>query len=82
MIACRNLQATKEDRDIGTIHQYKFGTKCIIITVHIRNYRDFLGMGPVVKISPTSTGGRGLIPGWGAKSPHTSWPKNQNIKQK
>ena len=23
-----------------------------------------------------------LIPGWGAKIPHASWPKNQNIKQK
>ena len=26
--------------------------------------------------------GMGLIPGWGAKIPHASWPKNQNIKQK
>ena len=22
------------------------------------------------------------MPGWGAKIPHASWPKNQNIKQK
>ena len=43
--------------------------------------RDFPG-GPVVKISPSNAGGVGSIPGWGAKIPHASWPKNQNIKQK
>ena len=43
--------------------------------------RDFPG-GPVVKTSPFSTEGAGLIPGQGAKIPRASWPKNQNIKQK
>ena len=43
--------------------------------------RDFPG-GPVVKTLPFNTGGRGLIPGWGAGIPHTSQPENQNIKQK
>ena len=42
---------------------------------------DFPG-GPVVKTSPSNAGGAGSIPGWGAKIPHASWPKNQNIKQK
>ena len=42
---------------------------------------DFSG-GPVVKTSPSIAGGAGLIPGWGAKIPHASRPKNQNIKQK
>ena len=37
---------------------------------------DFPG-DPVVKTSPSNS-----IPGQGAKIPHTSWPKNQNIKQK
>ena len=32
--------------------------------------------------SPSSTGGVGLIPGWEAKIPHASGPKNQNVKQK
>ena len=27
-------------------------------------------------------GGAGSVPGWGAKIPHASWPKRQNIKQK
>ena len=40
--------------------------------------RDFPG-GPVIKTSPSSTGGVGSIPGWGVKIPHASWPKNQNI---
>ena len=36
----------------------------------------------MVKILPSNAGGVGLIPGRGAKIPHASWPKNQNIKQK
>ena len=46
-----------------------------------RKKRDFPS-GPVVKTLPSNIGGLGLMPGWGAKIPHTSWPKNQNIKQK
>ena len=47
----------------------------------LKKVRDFPG-GPVVKTSPSNAGGTGSIPGWGAKIPHASWPKNQNIKQK
>ena len=43
--------------------------------------RDFPGS-PVVKTLPSNAGGEGSIPGQGAKIPHASWPKNQNIKQK
>ena len=42
---------------------------------------DFPG-GPVVKTLSSNAGGAGSIPGRGAKIPHASWPKNQNIKQK
>ena len=45
------------------------------------HYRDFPGS-PVVKTSPSNAGGAGSIPGQGAKIPHASRPKNQNIKQK
>ena len=38
--------------------------------------------GPVVKALPSSAGGARLIPGRLAKIPPTSWPKNQNVKQK
>ena len=31
---------------------------------------------------PSNAGGAGSIPGRGAKVPHASQPKNQNIKQK
>ena len=41
---------------------------------------DFPG-GPVVKTSPSNAGDVGSIPSWGAKIPHASWPKNQNIKK-
>ena len=37
--------------------------------------------GPVVKTSPSNAEGAGLIPGWGAATPHASRPKKQNIKQ-
>ena len=46
-----------------------------------RGSRDFPG-GPVDKTLPSNAGGVGSIPGWGGKIPHTSRPKNQNIKQK
>ena len=36
----------------------------------------------MVKTSLSSGGGVGLIPGQGAKIPHASRPKNQNVKQK
>ena len=42
---------------------------------------DFPG-GSVVKTLPSNARGAGSIPSWGAKTPHASWPKNQNIKQK
>ena len=42
---------------------------------------DFSG-GPGVETSPSNARGADLIPGWGSKIPHASWPKKQNIKQK
>ena len=36
----------------------------------------------MVKNLPSNAGGAGSIPGQGAKIPHASRPKNQNIKQK
>ena len=36
----------------------------------------------MVKTLPSNAVGEGLIPGLGAKIPHASWPKKQNIKQK
>ena len=37
--------------------------------------REFPG-GPVVKTSLSNVAGKGLIPGWGVKILHASWPKN------
>ena len=37
---------------------------------------------PVVKTSPSNSWDVGWIPAHGAKIPHDSQPKNQNIKQK
>ena len=36
--------------------------------------------GPVVKTSSSNAEGAGLIPGWGAKIPHASGPKTQNVR--
>ena len=41
---------------------------------------DFLG-GPVVETLTSNARGEGLIPGWGPKLPHASWPKKQNINR-
>ena len=41
----------------------------------------FFGI-PMVKTSPSNAGHLGSITGLGARIPHASWPKNQNIKQK
>ena len=43
--------------------------------------RDLPG-GPVVQTLPFNSGGVGSIPAPGAKIPHASRPKKQNIKQK
>ena len=42
---------------------------------------DFLGC-PVVKTSPSNAGVMDSIPGQGAKIPHASQPKDQNIKNR
>ena len=36
----------------------------------------------MVKTLPSTAGGVGSIPVWGAKIPQASWSRNQNIKQK
>ena len=54
---------------------------CCFWAHKIVNFGDFPG-GPGVKTSPSNAGGEGLIPGRGAKIPHASRPKKQNIKQK
>ena len=43
--------------------------------------RDFPS-NPVVKTLPSNVGDVGWIPSWRPGIPHTSWPKNQNRKQK
>ena len=45
----------------------------------IKSIRDFPG-GPVVKTSPSSAGGVGLIPSWGVKIPQASRPRKPNHK--
>ena len=44
-------------------------------------FRDFPG-GPVVETLPSNAGVVGSVPGQGAKIPHASQPKSQNIQQK
>ena len=44
---------------------------CTILWLYLKTTGDFPG-GPVVKTSPSNAEGAGLIPGQGAKIPHTS----------
>ena len=46
-----------------------------------RRGREDVPGGPVVKTSPSRSGGKGSIPDQGAKIQHASQPKHQNIKQ-
>ena len=39
-------------------------------------------VGPVVRTLPSNVRDSGSTPGWGAKIPHASLPRSQNIKQK
>ena len=43
------------------------------------NLWDFPG-GPAVRTSPSNAGAAGSMPGQGAKIPHASQSKNQNVK--
>ena len=62
-----------------------YSSLCLFVTVHSNSEKpgswDSLG-GPVVGTSPSNAGDAGLLPDWGARIPHASWPKTQNIKQK
>ena len=51
------------------------------LSVRNRPQKDFPG-GPVLKTWLSRATRAGLIPGWGARIPYVSEPKNQNIKQK
>ena len=50
-------------------------------SIHNSSNRDFPGCW-AVRTLPSDVQGAGLTPGWGAKIPHASRPKNQSIKQK
>ena len=51
------------------------------MTAETEAVRDLPG-GPVVKTSPSMAGSSSSIPGQGAKIPHASQLKNQNLKLK
>ena len=52
--------------------------QCDILKIYVKECRD----SPRVKTMPPKAEGVGLIPGWEARTPRASQPKNQNIKQK
>ena len=45
-----------------------------------KSIRDFPGS-LVIKTLPSKARSIGSVPGWGAKIPHASWPKNQKKKK-
>jgi len=50
-------------------------------TVQFKRYRDFPGS-PVLRNSPSSAEGGRLFAAQGAKTPHASQPKTQNINNR
>ena len=62
------------------VKQYSFYLIGLLLELNERG--EFPGS-PVVRTSPSSVcGDADLTPGWGARIPHASEPKKQNIKQK
>ena len=51
------------------------------ILFYLKVLSELFPGGPIVKILPSNVRGAGSISGWGAKIPHASRPKKQNIKQ-
>ena len=81
---CLNVQKTfwKTPKNVLNMDSAIQKGESLLYCLILKTYcRDFPG-GPVVRTSPSVTGGAGSIPGQGAKIPHASWPKNQNIKQR
>ena len=84
----RRVYISQQNRRTSTLEK-KPGEKLLVLSGKMdqrtRQYNnrcwDF-PCGPVVETSLSSTGIIGLIPGQRAKTPHSSWPKNQNIKYK
>ena len=66
--------------DVDT-HWFLVGSSSTMNLFKEYRKRDFPDR-PVVETLPSNVGGAGLIPSPGAKIPHASGPKNQNIKQK
>ena len=68
---------------MGRIMTFVPAALCVFLYLALLNIKwwDFPGS-PVVKTSPSNSWNVGLIPAHGAKIPHDSQPKNQNIKQK
>ena len=57
---------------VWAVQKFLCRCKCLFSNVH----RDLPGS-PVVKTSPSHAGEASSIPGWGAKIPQASGPKNQ-----
>jgi len=56
-------------------------TECwVLCQVFNMDHRGDIPGSPVVETLPFSSGGTGSIPGWKAKIPHASWPKNQSME--
>ena len=82
LIVMMVTQCCEYTRDYWTLYLRRVSFMVCELCLNLKIYcRDFHGC-PVVKTSPSSTRGVGLIPGWGANTPHALWPKNQNRKQK
>ena len=83
MAICKTIWDIKKGNNLYYDAKYHWGQEDLIyeLCYKMGSRGDYPG-GPVVKTSPSNARGAASIPGWGAKIPHASRPKNQNIKPK
>ena len=75
------LSTQKSSESTGILHSVSLSVS-LDNTTHVKMTSGDVRGGPVVKISLSNAGDTGSVPGRGAKIPHASWSKTQNIKQK
>ena len=78
MANCKILQEMGILNNLTCLLRNQYASQEVTVRTGHGDFPD----GPVVKTSSPNARGECLIPGQGAKIPHTSWAENQDMEQK